>query len=132
MLMPFFIPRERITRANGIQTTIRISRKMANIKGGKPEERDLWNLDKAGIGEQKQAEEPAEAEAEAEVDEKAEIDSIDSLICASDFPMLMTFTPRSRGSFMRIQGDCESVLNQDDRGRWKKTELAVKQRDSQS
>jgi hypothetical protein len=94
MLMPFFIPRERITKANGIQTTIRISRKMANIKGGKPEERDLWNLDKAGIGEQKQAEEPAEAEAEAEaeVDEKAEIDSIDSLICTCDFPMLMRFS----------------------------------------
>jgi hypothetical protein len=44
------------------------------------------------VGEQKQAEEPAEAEAEAEVDEKAEVDSIDSLIWTCGSSMLMRFS----------------------------------------
>jgi hypothetical protein len=40
----------------------------------------------------KQWEEPADAEAGAEVDEIAEIDSIDSPICACGSSMLMTFS----------------------------------------
>jgi hypothetical protein len=47
----------------------------------------------------KQRGEPADAEAGAEVDEKAEIDSIDSLICACDSPILMRV-------FRRTRGDC--------------------------
>jgi predicted RNase H-like nuclease len=39
-----------------------------------------------------QREKQAEAEAEAEVDEKAEIDSIDSLICACGSSILMRFS----------------------------------------
>ena len=59
----------------------------------------------------KQREEPAEAkaEAEAEVDEKAEVNSIDSLICACDSPML-------------IRGDCKSVLSHDTRRRLRSEE----------
>jgi predicted RNase H-like nuclease len=36
--------------------------------------------------------EKREEQAEAEVDEKADIDSIDSLICACGSPMLMRFS----------------------------------------
>jgi hypothetical protein len=58
------------------------------------------------MGEQKQAEQPAEAEAEAEVDEKAEVDSIDSLICACGFSMLMRFSHAyARGLQERTESD---------------------------
>jgi hypothetical protein len=44
------------------------------------------HLDKAGIGDRE-----TEEQAEAEVNERADIDSVDSVICTCGSPMPMTF-----------------------------------------
>jgi hypothetical protein len=49
-----------------------------------------------------------EEQAEAEVDEKADIDSVDSPICACGSPMLMQFLLRG------TRGDYESILSEED------------------
>ena len=73
MLMRLFIPMRGDYESARSQDDD--SRKMANDKGRKTEERDD-RMRRELVNKQ-----PAEAEAEAEVDGKADGDSIDSLIC---------------------------------------------------
>jgi hypothetical protein len=73
------------TNARGLRERTEFRRRFGEdgVDQEETEERDVW-IRRELVNRKRE-------EAEAEVDEKAEIDSIDSLICACGSPMLMTF-----------------------------------------